>query len=366
MPMNIYPALRLFFIAWAICWSQWISAAIITDLFKAKIEISDQSDKNQNKAFSRGLEKVLVKVRGKEDLLSNATVKQALFNASRLIRSYRYEIEGSQLFLVIEFDENSVQSLIRKAGFAVWGKRRPDTLVWLVMDGDNALNKQILTIDSQPDLYTKMALIASSRGIRLVAPIWDLDDRQALSLYDIWGGFSRQINDASERYGVQSILSARIYKTPQDSKTPRAVIRKTLWSADWTLFDNGRFGSGKIQGVDPLTIASQLTDLLADSLSQTYAIDLQGLSPSDSISQVIINNVFTLTDYVQVLAFLNSLSVVDSAQLISQQGPRAIFELRLVGDAEDLINAFSLDKKMQPVIDDFGQSIPEQGFLWVK
>ena len=51
------------------------------------------------------------------------------------------------------------------------------------------------------------------------------------------------------------------------------------------------------------------------------------------------------------------MSVVNHATLIMQQGPRAAFELDLVGDVDDLSNALSLDNKIRPVVDDFDQTI---------
>ena len=60
------------------------------------------------------------------------------------------------------------------------------------------------------------------------------------------------------------------------------------------------------------------------------------------------------------------MSVVNGATLIKQQGLRATFELDLLGDVEDLSNALSLDSKIRPVVDDFGQPIPGLEFFWVK
>mgnify|MGYP002811202347 FL=1 len=60
------------------------------------------------------------------------------------------------------------------------------------------------------------------------------------------------------------------------------------------------------------------------------------------------------------------MSVVNHATLIMQQGPRATFELDLLGDVDDLSNALSLDNKIRPVVDDFGQPIAGLEFFWVK
>jgi hypothetical protein len=70
--------------------------------------------------------------------------------------------------------------------------------------------------------------------------------------------------------------------------------------------------------------------------------------------------------YSQALVALESMSVVNNATLIKQQGPRATFELDLLGDVDDLSNALGLDGKIRPVVDDFGQPIVGLEFFWVK
>jgi hypothetical protein len=60
------------------------------------------------------------------------------------------------------------------------------------------------------------------------------------------------------------------------------------------------------------------------------------------------------------------MSVVNDATLIKQQGPRATFELELLGDIKDLTNALNLDNKIKPVVDSFGQPISGLEFFWLK
>ncbi|MFT5675724.1 MAG: hypothetical protein ACI808_001656, partial [Paraglaciecola sp.] len=86
--------------------------------------------------------------------------------------------------------------------------------------------------------------------------------------------------------------------------------------------------------------------------------------PDAAKSQIKITNVDSLVKYVQVLKFLNSLSVVSSASLVQQKGPEAIFQLSLLGDTNDLINALALDNKIQPVLNEYGQAKQGLEFIW--
>jgi hypothetical protein len=371
MPIRINPVLLVFLLAWLVSW-QNVKAAVIDDLYDAKIAVDDQSQTTQNNAFSLALKQVLIKVRGNDDLLSNQKIKSSLTKATGFVRSYSYEELESQLYLVINFDPQRVENVIRNAGFPVWDKRRPESLIWLAIKSSDDSTRQIATLSEFSEVYQQLSARAAQRGIRLMFPLWDLDDIQTLGVYDIWGGFSSQISQASERYAVPSVLSARIYLTDNQSSdvTQTRVMANEMsalhWSADWTMIEGGGLLAGQVQGDSPLMIAEDLIDALADQLSLKYAIDLAQIDRANSKVQIIVNNIDSLNYYSQALSSLENMSVVNEATLIKQQGPRATFELDLLGDVEDLTNALSLDSKIRPVVDDFGQPILGLEFFWVK
>jgi hypothetical protein len=368
MPDKAQPLLLLV-MAYMIFCCQFVSAAVIDDLYDAKIAVANQSEKLQQQGFALALKQVLVKVRGNDDILNDQQIKRAITRATRLVRSYQYDQLDSQLYLVVNFDPQRVETVIRNAGFPIWDKRRPDSLVWLAID--NGHTRETANQLQYPDIYAQFKEDAARRGIALIFPLWDLDDIQALDIYDIWGGFSNQINQASERYSVQSVLSARMYLASDNSseiEPPNTFAnQKTeLWLADWTMLENGTLLSGQVEGESQLVVSTKLVDTLANQLSLKYAIDLAQIELSQNRINIVINNVNSLVYYTQVLALLENLSVVNSATLISQQGERSIFELTLLGDVDDLNNALNLDNKIRPIVDDFGQPIGNLEFFWVK
>ena len=356
-----------------VCLVSWHSAkaAVIHDLYDATIAIDNQSQQAQNNAFSLALKQVLIKVRGNKDLLSSSKIKSAIKKATRFVRSYSYDMQESKLYLLISFDPQRVDNVIRSSGFAVWDKRRPDSIIWLVIQPSEGSVKQLVTPTEYSDIYQQLSLQAKRRGITLMLPLWDLNDIQALGIYDIWGGFSAQIAKASERYAVPSILSARIYMDSLSGNTaPNRILTKVKlaphWTADWVMIEGGGLLAGQVQGDNPLSIAEGLIDALADQLSLKYAIDLAQIDRADTKVQIVINNIDSLVYYSQVISSLENMSVVHAATLIKQQGTRATFELDLLGDVEDLSNALSLDSSIRPVVDDFGQPILGLEFFWVK
>lgn len=371
MPIKITPLLIGLFIL-SLVSLHCANASTVDDIYDAKIAVTDQSDRTQNQAFAKALKQVLLKVRGSSDLLAAPNIKSVVTKARRFVRSYRYDREGAQLFVVINFDPKRIDDLIRSAGFPIWDKRRPDTLVWLAIQPTKDAHKQIAHANEFSELYQQLIKRAQERGIKLIFPLWDLDDLQSLGVYDIWGGFSSQISRASERYAVQSVLSARIYPSDnlsQDTAVDSAqsdLNSSEFWVADWNTMESGSMLAGEVQGDSRLEVANSLVDTLADQLAQKYAIDLSQGVNSDAKVQLVINNIDSLTYYKQALALLENLSVVSSVTLIKQRGIDATFELQLLGDVEDLVRALNLDKKIRPVVDDFGQPIGELQFFWVK
>jgi hypothetical protein len=371
MPIKINPLLSSLLFVWLIA-GQSVKAEVIDDLFDAKIAVDDQSQQTQNNAFSLALKQVFVKVRGSHDLLTNRTIKGAIAKATPFVRAYSYDKEGSQLYIAINFDPQRVENIIRGAGFPIWDKRRPNSIIWLAIKLSENSAKQIVMSSAFSEIYQQLTKRAKQRGITLILPLWDLADIQALGVFDIWGGFNTQISQASERYTVPSVLSARIYPSGSQLFGTKNVAAKTnvkvgsQWLADWTMIEDGDLLAGQVQGDSPLIIAERLIDALADQLSLKYAIDLAQIDRADTKVQIVVNNIDSLVYYSQALVALESMSVVNNATLIKQQGPRATFELDLLGDVDDLSNALGLDSKIRPVVDDFGQPIVGLEFFWVK
>lgn len=337
------------------------SAAIIEDLYDAKVAVSDQAEATQNKAIKQALKQVFVKVSGSDVLLNDANIIKQLNKASTLIRSYTYEKNKNQLYLVVNFDQEKIQNVIRTAGFAVWDKRRPDTLLWLAIENKQQ-EKQIIGQENQSDFVKRLFEQAQVRGVRVVVPLWDLNDLQNLNIYDIWGGFSQPIMLATERYDLNTYLSARIYLEPLD--TLQAQNKEQLWLVDWLMFDNGQMNSGQISVQQSDLIANEIVDVVAKQLSEKYAISQQNRLLNAVKTQITLNNVNSITRYATILKFLNGLSVVANATLVMQQGEKATFDLELLGNTDDLLNTFSLDNKILPVTADSGQQPTVLEFMW--
>lgn len=336
---------------------QPVNASVMYDLYVARVAISDQTVKSQEAAVRNGFKQVLVKVSGNNQLLTSTQIEREVRRAKDFIRTYRFEQSNEQLYFVVSFDAQRLEKMIRDAGFPIWDKRRPDTILWFVIKDPSSGRKQLVADSDYPELVAQTNDTAVTRGIKVVHPLLDLDDLQQVSSSDIWGGFVQQLAKASERYGVTNILSARLYQSPDSGATKQ-------WTADWTMLDAGRLLSGQVQQASPELAAQAVIDALADNLAAHYAIDISKLDPGALKTKVKIMNLGSLPQYTSIMKFFNSLSVVNKTSLIMQQGQVATFELDLLGSNDDLVNAMTLDNRIKPV-NDFGLGMQDLEFVWV-
>jgi uncharacterized protein len=317
------------------------SAAVIEDLFDAKIAVADQSDKAQNAAIKQALRQVFVKVSGNDSLLKDEKISKYVAKANSMVRAYSYEKALNQWYLVVNFDGDKVQQALRSADLAIWDKRRPDTILWLAVE-TNQQDKQIITSEQHPQLLERLKEQAKIRGLKIVLPLWDLNDVQSIGVYDIWGGFIQRIQEASSRYEMNSALSARVYKLPLDSNSDQLQ----RWQIDWTLLDNGQIYTGQASAADSAAAMDKIIASLAEQLAAKYAINQQNGQFEVQQTHIVLTNVDSILTYSEILRFLNGLSVVSKATLVNQQGQRSTFALELLGSSEDLLNILSLDSKI--------------------
>lgn len=340
-------------------------AAIVEDLYQTKVDIKDQSQRTQQRAVRKALQKVLIKVSGNDELLDHPIIKDHVKRAADFLRSYRYEIEQGQIKYVAEFDQQSVEKMIRVAGFPIWDSRRPDTLIWLAIEDPRLLQREMLSETSNSPVSQLMFDTAQERGIAISLPLLDLTDIQQVSLFDVWGGFSQTIYAGSGRYGTDYVMSARIYfdDGSQQEAEQSVMPSEPMWKSDWQIMRNEQIIAGSVQLPNISDVSVALVNLLADQLANTYAISTEPGSGKGSVL-ISMDNVPNIKQYMQVKRLLESLSVVLKVTLIQQSKTTSMFELHLIGDVKDLTNALRLEDKVSFKKDEFGQNIEALEFNW--
>lgn len=253
------------FIAALLCaaWSPTVNAAPAGNLFAAEVEISERTKEAKLDATQRALAEVLVKVSGSRLITREANAQVLLESAESYVQQFRYTPNGT---ILLGFDGRKLQNEMRVAGLPVWGSDRPATLMWLAIDYGNG-DRRLLTADDQGEIRTELETLAASRGIPLVWPLYDSTDRALVEVADIWGGFDDNIFDASERYGTEAVLVARVASGASGPMYGTWALSIEGVDTEW----RGGFG--------------QSINRLADY----YAERLSVISSSGPVSQLVIN-----------------------------------------------------------------------------
>jgi len=135
------------------------------------------------------------------------------------------------------------------------------------------------------------------------------------------------------------------------------------YALDWVFVGRGKVSYGSIYGDSPELLGRQLIDAYSNYLSSQFAI--VGIEASQREELVIsVANIGSIGSYANAKAYLNSLSVIETATLVEQSGTVATFSLTLIGTVDDLLNSLKLESKLKPVMDADGQTVNGQNFYW--
>lgn len=365
----------------------------VTGLFEAYVPVSSQSSQDQRDGINRALQQVLVKVSGTRDVLTHPLIRSNLKNAQQLLQLFRFETQEQKLYLQASFDSAKVEQVIRSAGFPIWGAVRPSSLIWLAEEQQS--RRALISEDRVSEVKKQIQRVAQSRGLSVGFPLLDLTDLEQISWYDVWGRFIDNIVAASQRYGAESILSARLYQENASDPSADSEIRSEAgptsnaqprrgtqsgthsrfrsghqsnanlsWVLDWNLVDSTGREEGRLSGPDKLKLVEQLMELLADKQGERFAIQSRSLALAEPLLLNVIN-VGSLRDYVQLQRFFQNLTAVTSVSLSGLNGSVAQFSVQLLGTEQDLLNALSLETRIRRARDPFGQPTPELDFEWV-
>jgi len=264
-----------------------------------------------------------------------------------------FDGDNAQQFLVVQFEANKINKLLESDELPIWGNRRPLVVLWLATEDE--LRRELVTQDSYPQLEQLLTDKASRRGLPIVIPLLDLEDRQLVSVTDVWANFSSPIVSASKRYNSERIVTARLYQG----------IENNLWKLDWRFSDEVKFTINELVG-DKQQIVGQMIDDVADKLAIQYAVE--SLSFNDSgIYNITLSGLNDFSSVELAKRQLLSFSVVESVLLKVVKDNKFHMQLRLTGSDRDLAKALELDKSFVRLFDPLAsvKENPKNAYRWV-
>ncbi len=291
----------------------------VEGLYEVELPVKSQDRDERSDAIRQAFGEVLVRVSGRANLLAATeypAIRTALESATRFAQQYRYRKPAvsntaqSGLLLWVRFDESAVSRLLRSQNLPVWGKTRPATLVWLVVDERG--QREMIGNNSRHPALDIIKDHATRRGLPLRIPLLDLTDRSNLRVSDVWGNFESNILQASRRYQSEAVLVGRVYQGYGG------------WNARWSLYSDSRRRDWSLKGASLMQVLTPGIDTTALALATRYAQIDQTSSGSVLVE---VRDIKTLADYNRVLKYLNAISQVSAVHPYQIASNATIFEL---------------------------------------
>lgn len=295
--------------------------ARLPGLYQAEVEFEG----SRETGFRAALAAVLVRVTGRRDAAERPEAQALLANAASFAQQFRQPAPGR---LWAAFDGAALERELGRLGMPVWGAERPSTLLWIAVDGGGGQRFVISSAgEFEEEALVREALEAAAarRGLPLVLPLMDAEDRAKASFAEVWGGFEDSIRSASARYGVDAVLVGRL--TTADLEHGR-----------WTLFTTDgeeRWSGGAEGGIDRV----------ADLFAARFAVVGSG---ETRVVRLAVAGMESIEDFGRVSRFLGGLTAVQSLGVETVDRERVTFRVTLRGEPATLDEAVRLGGLLRP------------------
>lgn len=349
--------LNLSFWVLLIGFSSHVQAVVVDDLFTIELEVADQTPSVRQKAFQKAFENIIIKVSGSRDPLNDALFKRPLRNTSRYVKAFSYNrqavdedaIDEGLLLLKVDFSQKLIETLLRNAGYPVWGKVRPSILMLMSLQ----LNKNIELVseDSAPELIEYMEGLSVKHGLPTQFPLLDLEDRAVLGYKKPASTSASRVNELGLRYQSDVVLVGDLV----------GIIGQG-WKGVWQSQFSGQVFEWEFQASTKEQVMSKSMSYLAQLLAQEYALG----SIKESQNEVIIHvaDVTSLPQYLKILRYFASLAVVEKTQVKTLTSDSVSFYLTLRNSPEELHRLIELGSVIEqldlPVVNATDEQVEEE------
>ena len=318
------------------------AAVRVDDLYEVEVPVQGQGVDERYSAMRSGFQELLSRLSGNQVLAHAPNLDKILARAPSLVQQYQYkqlvtDSEQASRFnpevvLWIRYDDKAVRKWLEDNELPIWGSTRPQTLLWLVIQ--QGRERELLGGDQDSPLSKAMQKQAHRRGIPLLLPIMDLEDRRNIRVSDIWGGFTDPVMRASRRYAPENVLIARIYEHSPGQ-----------WESSWTLVQGADVQRWTYQGTDMDQAMAAGMDGAGDILAARYAFHSN--TQNQAVVRLSISNVDSLQAYAEIDHYLSNLPLVAAYHAIRVEAGRVLYSLQVRGDLASLEQALSLENKLQ-------------------
>ena len=331
----------LILISLYLCQSAFAHAAVVSGLYEAEVPVTDQSAESHKKGLSSALLEVVIKLTGDRQVQGRPVTAELLRSPEQYVQQYRYNNKSiiedgqlsqqQQLYLWVKFNESALDRALRDYAIPVWGRVRPTTLVWLVVQ--EGQKRQFVGLEDGAGFTAKMTSLAQARGIILRHPLLDSEDTNLLKEADVWGGFAGPIKQASARYGADGILTGSLENTG------------TGWEGHWTAIIQDEVSTWTATGEEPAQVLNEGIDRLVDTLATRYIQTTPG--SQEAGIEIVVKDVGDFEQYSKVLKYLRTLNSVTAVDVKTVEPGSVTFSLTATGSEVAVQRAIELGRTLE-------------------
>lgn len=320
-------------------------AGELTNLYQAEIPVLGQDKEHRQTALQTAMFEVLVRVSGNREIARDGRVKALLQNPDRFVLQFRYKqdasansVSGSNpgsaaplLKLWVEFDAKSINQVLQQANIPVWGRARPELLLWIVVEDGS--QRFLISADSTTQLKEPIHKNSERRGLPVLYPLYDLEDQAKVRLTDILGNFSEPILNASARYRTDAILVGRLSRSLGNS-----------WEGKWYFYQEGNMDQWSFTNPEiNATIAAGL-DRAIDVLASRTIISGTQVAGEEVLMNIA--GIHTLVQLNQAQKLIKNLEIVGSLQVQQIKQDDVTLKINVRGTAQDFTRLLGRVEKL--------------------
>lgn len=337
-----------------------LMALPVAGLYSQEVVVANQSDQERRRAFREAFAAVVTKVTGEPRWIEHAAIVQALDDAQSYVEAIEYSTrlqpadaaaeatpadpltqlpvapaQVEQEVLVVSFARGLFDRLLADSGIPVWDSNRPSVLVWMALQDDSGA-RTLLSPETDRGIMGLMQEFAQARGLPILFPVLDFEDRRTLTADMIWTLDEQAIARASRRYAPDSILAGRLYFSASGDLVG-------LWQFQFQdrveVFDS--------LDTELVSYINAPLNRITSQLASHYAVVPSG--GGQGTARLRIEGINSLASYAELLAYLDGLVLVDAVSLSTLQGSVLELTLSLQGSQQQLAELLNLDRNLSPL-----------------
>src|SRR5690625_3872042 len=347
--------MRLLILTILLTWAAAGWAEQVVNIYRGEVLVTSQSAAERQAATRQAFEDLVLRVSGDPHTVEHEQVRDAIERAQDYVYEFNYsstqetlEVDGAEVpagRLVLSFSAVAGENLLRSAGLPLWPANRPSVLVWLVTDAGNGP-----TQIGEDELRQTLREHAQRRGLPLILPLQDLEDRRALSARELWYMAEAAVQHASGRYSPNAVLVRRY------SHTSSRSVR-----SNWQLPPSPGDPAFTINAESPAELMRAALDRVADHCAGLYAIRPREEGPDTTVVQIV--GVSDFGAYKRAQGYLEGLPMVRRVELVVLRPEALTLRLYVEGELSRLLSSLSSEGRLLSSAQSDRVSLPENRFL---